>query len=147
MMKSKDETYITLIADNMRPPGRFHSRARKYKHDPSRQDNNDKSPYTRVFILAAGGGRCDVSVTGVVTVFVTLSGIMSSLSRILSLRASKEHPPLLPLLTMEGADDNGHWFTVSQGPDAEPDLSKQICDKSSYFKNRKTRPNVLSLGS
>lgn len=89
MMKSKDETYITLIADNMRPPGRFHSRARKYKHDPSL---HDKSPYTRVFILAAGEGRCDVSVTGVVTVFVTLSGIMSSLSRILSLRASKEHP-------------------------------------------------------
>ena len=92
MMKSKDETYITLIADNMRPPGRFHSRARKYKHDPSRQDNNDKSPYTRVFTLAAGGGRCDVSVTGVVTVFVTLSGIMSSLSQSPSLRASKEHP-------------------------------------------------------
>ena len=90
-MDSLKISIITLLADNMRQEAvrEVHSKARKYKHDPSL---HDKSPYARVFILAAGGGRCDVSVTGVVTVFVTLSGIMSSLSQIPSLRASKEHP-------------------------------------------------------
>ena len=93
-MNVMEETFITLLADNMRQPGRSTAERENINIDPSR---HDKSPYARVFILAAGeGGRCDVSVTGVVTVFVTLSGIMSSLSRILSLRASKEHPPLGP---------------------------------------------------
>ena len=94
--------------------------------DPSR---HDKSPYARVFILAAGRGRCDVSVTGVVTVFVTLSGIMSSLSLLRGLRGLKGPSD-------DGTDD-GHQFTVSQGrkylPPCDADLSKQICDKSSHF--------------
>ena len=64
---------------------------------------------------------------GAVSVFVTLSGIMSSLSLLRGLRGLKG-------ASDDGTDD-GHQFTVSRKyvPPCDADLSKQICDKLSLF--------------